>query len=62
MTRNRSHTGKTPFQSEEELQREVRRLLEPFLDARENPKGKKVRLVGVRVEKLSRDYKPEAAQ
>jgi hypothetical protein len=27
-------------------------LLEPFFDARENPKQKKIRLIGVRVEKL----------
>jgi len=32
----------------------VRQLLEPFFDSRENPKGKKIRLIGVRVEKLSR--------
>jgi DNA polymerase IV (DinB-like DNA polymerase) len=62
VTRSRSHTGPTPFRSEEELQREVRRLLEPFLDARENPKGKKVRLVGVRVEKLLRAEGPEATR
>jgi len=52
VTRSRSHTGNAPFRSEEELQGEVRRLLEPFFDARENPKGKKIRLIGVRVEKL----------
>jgi hypothetical protein len=33
----------------------VRRLLEPFFDVRENPKGRKIRLVGVRVEKLLRE-------
>ena len=38
----------------EQLQAEVRQLLEPFFDARENPKGKKIRLIGVRVEKLLR--------
>ena len=52
VTRNRSHTGPRPFRQEEELQGEVRRLLEPFFDARENPKQKKIRLIGVRVEKL----------
>jgi DNA polymerase IV (DinB-like DNA polymerase) len=55
VTRNRSHTGTPPFRREEELQGEVRRLLEPFFDARENPKGKKIRLIGVRVEKLLRE-------
>jgi DNA polymerase IV (archaeal DinB-like DNA polymerase) len=52
VTRSRSHTGSRPFRKEEELQDEVRRLLEPFFDARENPKQKKIRLIGVRVEKL----------
>ncbi len=55
VTRSRSHTGTGPFRREEELQGEVRRLLEPFFDARENPKGRKIRLVGVRVEKLLRE-------
>ena len=55
VTRSRSHTVLRPFHSEEELQDEVRRLLEPFFDARENPKGKKIRLIGVRVEKLVRE-------
>jgi len=51
-TVSRSRTGKAPFTGEEQLQDEVRELLEPFFDVRENPKGKKIRLVGVRVEKL----------
>ena len=62
VTRSRSHTGNTPFRSEAELQGEVHRLLEPFFDARENPKGKKIRLIGVRVEKLLRESRSEAAQ
>ena len=57
-TRSRSHTGPAPFRSEGDLQGAVRRLLEPFFDARENPKGKKLRLIGVRVEKLLRDPEP----
>ena len=60
VTRNRSHTGTPPFRREEELQGEVRRLLEPFFDARENPKGKKIRLIGVRVEKFLREDRPDA--
>ena len=56
VTRSRAHTGDTPLRSEEELQGEVRRLLEPFFDARQNPKGKKIRLIGVRVEKLLREH------
>jgi DNA polymerase IV (archaeal DinB-like DNA polymerase) len=58
VTRSRSRTGPAPLRSEDELQVEVRRLLEPFFDARENPKGKKIRLIGVRVEKLARDPGP----
>jgi DNA polymerase IV (DinB-like DNA polymerase) len=54
MTVSRSRTGKAPFTGEAQLQAEVRSLLEPFFDARENPKGKKIRLIGVRVEKLVR--------
>jgi len=52
LTVSRSRTGKTPFTSAEQLHAEVRSLLEPFFDARENPKAKKIRLIGVRVEKL----------
>jgi len=52
LTVSRSRTGKAPFTSAEQLHAEVRQLLEPFFDARENPKGKKIRLIGVRVEKL----------
>ena len=59
-TRSRSHTGPAPFRSEGDLQGAVRRLLEPFFDARENPKGKKLRLIGVRVEKLLRDTEGRA--
>jgi len=52
MTVSRSKTGTAPFTTAEALHAEVRGLLEPFFDARENPKGKKLRLIGVRVEKL----------
>jgi nucleotidyltransferase/DNA polymerase involved in DNA repair len=55
VTRSRSRTGPAPFRSEAELQAEVGRLLEPFLDARENPRGKGIRLVGVRAERLLRE-------
>jgi len=54
VTVSRSRTSQTPASSVEQLQAEVRQLLEPFFDARENPKGKKIRLIGVRVEKLLR--------
>jgi DNA polymerase IV (DinB-like DNA polymerase) len=54
VTMSRSRTGRGLLASLDQLQAEVRQLLEPFFDARENPKGKKIRLIGVRVEKLSR--------
>jgi nucleotidyltransferase/DNA polymerase involved in DNA repair len=54
VTVSRSHTGQEPAFTVEQLQADVQRLLEPFFDSRENPKGKKIRLVGVRVEKLLR--------
>jgi len=60
VTVSRSRTGQTPASTMEQLQTEVRQLLEPFFDARENPKGKKIRLIGVRVEKLLRT--PNAIQ
>ena len=40
----------------------VLRAAEPFFDARENPKRKKIRLIGVRVEKLLRTLTPDAIQ
>jgi DNA polymerase IV (DinB-like DNA polymerase) len=54
VTVSRSRTGQSPASTTEQLQAEVRQLLEPFFDARENPKGKKIRLIGVRVENLLR--------
>lgn len=57
-TANRSRSLKTGIVVNEErdalrlLQQEALRLLLPFLDARENPKGKAIRLIGLRLEKL----------
>jgi DNA polymerase IV (DinB-like DNA polymerase) len=59
VTVSRSRTGRTPFTAIDQLEGEVRGLLEPFFDARENPKGKKIRLIGVRVEKLARAQAPD---
>jgi DNA polymerase IV (DinB-like DNA polymerase) len=53
VTVSRARTGSAEWRSAAELEAEAVRLLEPFFDARENPKGKKIRLIGVRVEKLS---------
>ena len=54
VTVSRSRTTTVPQRSLAELEAEATRLLEPFFDARENPKRKKIRLIGVRVEKLGR--------
>jgi DNA polymerase IV (DinB-like DNA polymerase) len=54
VTVSRSHTVKATLTEEAQLQAAVRRLLEPFFDARENPRGKQIRIIGVRVEKLLR--------
>ncbi len=53
-TVSRSHTLRVPTDSAKVLELEALKLLLPFLDARENPKGKRIRLLGVRVEKLDR--------
>ncbi len=52
-TKTRSYTLKQPIAAMRVFQFEVLRLLLPFFDKRENPKKKAIRLIGVRVEKLS---------
>lgn len=52
-TLTRSHTFKKSSDSQDVLRVEMMRLLMPFFDNRSNPKHKKIRLVGVRIEKLS---------
>lgn len=52
-TKTRTRTLPRPASSLATLKRESMKLILPFLDKRENPKGKLIRLVGVRVEKLS---------
>ena len=53
-TKSRSHTLPNPAADERILQIEAMKLLLPFLDRRENPRKKLIRLLGIRVEKLSR--------
>jgi DNA polymerase IV (DinB-like DNA polymerase) len=53
-TYTRSHTLGHPIKSLKTLQFEAMKLLMPFLDHRENPRHKLLRLIGVRVEKLSK--------
>ncbi len=51
-TRARAHTLPQPADSVAALEFEAWKLLLPFLDRRENPKRKPIRLIGVRIEKL----------
>ena len=51
-TKTRSRTLSQPSSDLKTLQFEALKLLTPFLDKRENPKRKLIRLVGVKVEKL----------
>lgn len=62
VTMSRSRTVAMPLTTREELEREALRLLLPFLDARENPRRKKIRLIGVRAEKLLREPISPAVQ
>ena len=54
LTFNRSHTPREHLASEDALYAGALRLLQPFLDERENPRQRKVRLIGIRAEKLLR--------
>lgn len=53
-THSRSHTLASPICNPKVLEEEAMKLLLPFLDERDNPHGKLIRLLGVRVEKLER--------
>ena len=54
ITFTRSRTGGEALTSEEAMGAAALELLRPFLDDRENPRHRKLRLIGVRAEKLSR--------
>jgi DNA polymerase IV (DinB-like DNA polymerase) len=51
-TQSRSYTFPAPVSTLKDLRAQAMRLFLPFLDQRENPKRKRIRLIGVRVEKL----------
>jgi DNA polymerase IV (DinB-like DNA polymerase) len=53
-TVTRAHTAREEIASAEVLFAAAAQLFAPFFDARENPRGTKIRLIGVRAEKLSR--------
>jgi len=53
-TLTRSHTPREEIASEDALYAAAVQLMLPFFDQRENPRGTRIRLIGVRVEKLVR--------
>ena len=58
VTRNRSRTAESPLTTRAGLEALAHRLLLPFFDERENPRRRKIRLIGVRAEKLVREPGP----
>lgn len=52
-THTKSHTLKEPTDELRALQSQAMKLLLPFFDRRDNPRGKKFRLLGLRVSHLS---------
>jgi DNA polymerase IV (DinB-like DNA polymerase) len=60
VTRNRSRTGEAPVTTRDGLETVAEHLLLPFFDERENPRRRKIRLIGVRAEKLLRELAAEA--
>lgn len=52
-TKTRAHTLPSPANDLATLRFEATRLILPFLDRRENPRGKFIRLIGVKIEKLN---------
>jgi nucleotidyltransferase/DNA polymerase involved in DNA repair len=57
-TKSRSRTLASPAGDPRALQREALKLLLPFLDQRENPRRKRIRLLGVRVEGMAKADAP----
>ncbi len=57
-TKSRSRTLPQPTDSLKDLEVELMKLFLPFLDRRENPRLKLIRLIGVRLEKLGREERP----
>lgn len=53
VTRTRSLTLALPISAAKELELKATKLLLPFFEKKENPKDKAIRLIGVRVEKLT---------
>src|SRR5438093_3270242 len=53
-TLTRAHTSRAEIASADALYAGAAQLFSPFFDARENPRGTRIRLIGVRAEKLLR--------
>ncbi|PIT92394.1 MAG: DNA polymerase IV [Candidatus Harrisonbacteria bacterium CG10_big_fil_rev_8_21_14_0_10_42_17] len=53
ITKTRSHTLSSPANDLRTIEHEALQLFLPFLDARSNPDRRKIRLVGVKVEKMT---------
>jgi DNA polymerase IV (DinB-like DNA polymerase) len=53
-TKSRAHTLAMATNEPAILRREAVKMMLPFLDRRENPHRQRIRLLGLRVEKLSR--------
>jgi len=56
-TKTRAHTLEKSADDIKTLEHEALQLFLPFLDSRENPKKKLIRLLGIRVEKLKQAKK-----
>jgi DNA polymerase IV (DinB-like DNA polymerase) len=59
VTLNRSRTAEAPLATQAALEELAHQLLLPFFDERENPRRRKIRLIGVRAEKLVRELSAE---
>ena len=53
VTKSRAHTLAMATDERATLRREAMKLMLPFLDRRENPRRQRIRLLGLRIEKLS---------
>ena len=58
VTMSRSLTAETLLATPEAVVETAEKLLAPFFDERENPRRRRIRLIGVRVEKLEREGQP----
>jgi DNA polymerase IV (DinB-like DNA polymerase) len=61
VTLSRSLTAERVLVTREVLEETAKTLLAPFFDERENPRGRRIRLIGVRVEKLERESQTAGA-